>query len=428
MLTSRQLSEAAVKAHTFELSYRAHKSIFEDDFYKVPPGSAEAKAGTLLKVERETDPNLYNIPPNTAISRFMYQSQRSDSSLVPVTAYILWPYCARPHRDGYPVVSWAHGTSGVNAECAPSNLKHLWHDFQVVFHLSLNGYVVVASDYAGLGIEKDAVGNPVVHEYMTGPAQGNDVIFSIEAAHEAFPELSKDFVIIGSSEGGQAVWAAAERLHKEPLLKGHLGTVAISPLTRLLSLPQDGWVIPLLLVMLVPGLSQKFSNFKPGDVLTEKGVETLNTYQSMQGCNTLLFQLPSNQDILKPDWPSNSHIQQYQQIAMTGRSPISGPLLVIHGDCDHIVNTSSVTEAVEAAAKLSPAAHIAYHILPHVSHVPAMYASQPIWMDWIADRFAKKHLNPGLSRYVARPIRPASAQLKQTNWNVQDMTEPWQVK
>lgn len=176
--------------------------------------------------------------------------------------------------------------------------------------------------------------------------------------------------------------------------------------------------------MLVPGLSQKFFNFKPEDVLTEKGVETLKTYQLMQGCNTLLFQLPSNQDILKPDWPSNTHIQQYQQIAMTGRNQISGPLLVIHGDSDHIVNTSSVTEAVEAATKLSPSAHIAYHILPHVSHVPAMYASQPIWMDWIADRFAKKHLNPGLSRYVARPIRPASVQLKQTNWNVQDMMEP----
>ena len=358
----------------------------------------------------------------------MYQSQRSDGSLVPVTAYILWPYCARPHPDGYPVVSWAHGTSGVNAECAPSNIKSLWHDFQVVFPLSLNGYVVVASDYAGLGIDKDALGNPVVHEYLTGPAQGNDVVFSIEAAHEAFPELSKEFVIIGSSEGGQAAWAAAERLDREPLLKGHLGTVAISPLTRLLSEPQEGWIIPLLLLMLTPGLDQKFADFKPEDILTEKGVKILNAYRLMQGCNTLLFQLPIDQDILKSDWPFNPHIQQYQQIATTGRSPISGPLLVIHGDSDHIVNTGSVTEAVEAANGVSPSAHIAYHILPHVSHVPAMYASQPIWMDWIADRFAKKHLSPGLSRHVAKPIRPASAQLKETNWIVQDATESWQVK
>ena len=421
------LSTEALKAHEFEKAYRAHSSVFEDPFYKVPLESAKAPAGTLLKVEKETDPNLYNIPPNHALSRFMYQSQKSDGSLVPVTAYILWPYTARIHPGGYPLVAWAHGTSGINPESAPSNLKHLWHDFQVVFQLTLNGYVVVATDYAGLGLGKDALGNPIAHEYMTGPAQGNDVIFSVKAAREAFPELTQEFVIIGDSEGGQAAWAAAERLYNETL-PTHLGTIAMSPLTRILSLPRDGWVIPILVVMLVPGLQQRFHDFKPEDVLTEKGVQTLQTYKALNGCNTLLFQLPSGHDLLRSDWQSNPHIQKYQQTAFTGQKKISGPLLVIHGDSDSIVSIESVTDAVQGTAKICPSNHIEYHVLPNVSHVPAMYVGQQIWMDWIGARFAGERLDPGLQNHVAKPIRPHEAQLREANWYVQGRTEPWQSR
>ncbi|KAL8705706.1 MAG: hypothetical protein Q9201_001181 [Fulgogasparrea decipioides] len=422
-----QLSAEALKAHEFEKAYRAHPSVSEDPFYQIPPQSAEAPAGTLLKVERETDPNLYNIPPNHAISRFMYQSRKSDDSLVPVTAYVLWPYTARAHREGYPLVAWAHGTSGVNPESAPSNLKHLWHDFQVVYQLTLNGYVVVATDYAGLGLAQDTLGNPIAHEYMTGPAQGNDVVFSVKAAQEAFPELSQEFVIIGDSEGGQAAWAAAERLYKEPL-PTHLGTIAMSPLTRILSLPRGGWVIPLLVIMLIPGLQQKFPDFKPEDVLTPKGVKTLQTYRALNGCNTLLFQLPSTDDILRSDWQSDTHIQRYQEAAVTGGKNISGPLLVVHGDSDTIVTVPPVTDAVHATAEVCPLNHIAYHILPKVSHVPAMYVGQQIWMDWITARFAGEQLSPGLHTHVAKPIQPERTQLREVNWHIQATTEPWQLR
>lgn len=421
------LPTEALQAHEFEKAYRAHTSVLEDSFYRVPPNSAEEPAGTLLKVEQETDPNLYNLPANHAISRFMYQSCKSDDTLVPVTAYVLWPYTARRYGKGHPLLVWAHGTSGINPDSAPSNHKHLWHDFQVVYQLTLNGYVVVATDYAGLGVNQDALRNPIAHEYMTGPAQGNDVVFSIMAARAAFPELSEEFIIIGDSEGGQAAWAAAERLHNKPL-STHLGTIAMSPLTRLLSLPQSSSILPLLVIMLVPGMQQRFPAFQPEDVLTAKGIETLQTYRALGGCNTLLFQLPTDHEVLRPDWRFNPHIQEYQDIAVTGGKKISGPLLVIHGDSDTIVTLPPVTDAVKATAEACPSNHISYHILPGVSHVPAMYAGQQIWMDWIAARFERKPLDPGLYNYVAKPIRPEHTQLKEVNWHVQDRTEPWQLR
>ena len=157
-------SNNTANAHQFEQSYRAHASVFEDPFYQVPENSSNVTPGTLLKVEKETNTSLYNLPPNLSLSRFLYQSKTSNGSLTPVSAYILWPYIARPHADGYPLIAWAHGTSGVAPECAPSNIKHLWHHFQAPYQLALLGFVVVATDYAGLGVAKDASGKSIIHE------------------------------------------------------------------------------------------------------------------------------------------------------------------------------------------------------------------------------------------------------------------------
>lgn len=108
-------------------------------------------------------------------------------------------------EKGHRQVAWVHGTygtCGVNPERARSNQKHLWHDFHVVYQLTLNGYVIVATDYAGLGITQDANGKPIAHEYITVPAQGSDVLYSIKVAQAAFPEFSAEVIIIRDSESG----------------------------------------------------------------------------------------------------------------------------------------------------------------------------------------------------------------------------------
>lgn len=47
--------------------------------------------------------------------------------------------------------------------------------------------MVVATDYAGLGVGVDTLGKSIVHEYLNGVAQANDVAYSILAAQKAFP-------------------------------------------------------------------------------------------------------------------------------------------------------------------------------------------------------------------------------------------------
>lgn len=145
------IPEIIQQSLAFEQSQWATGSVLEDPFYSLTDeNAASAPPGTLLKLEATTNTSLFSLPPSTALSRFIYQSKTLKGSLVPVSAYILWPHTARSSHDGYQVVAWAHGTSGSSPNCAPSHMKNLWQHFLAPYQLSLQGYVVVATDYAGL--------------------------------------------------------------------------------------------------------------------------------------------------------------------------------------------------------------------------------------------------------------------------------------
>lgn len=422
------LSQNIIKAHNFEMSNRARPSVFKDPFYTVPTNTKNASPGALLKLEKQTDTSLYTLPPNISLSRLLYKSQKSNGSPVPVSACILWPYVARSHPTltGYPVVAWAHGTSGSTAESAPSNIKNLWHHFQAPYQLALNGYVVIATDYAGLGVGRDEDGKATVHEYLTGCAQANDIAFAIQAARVAFPELSQEFVVIGSSLGGGGAWAFAQRMAIEPM-PGYLGTIALSPVIRLLSLPQDNAIFPMLILLLVPSLVAKYPDFKAEDILTPVGMQCLETYVTLQGCNNVLFQTACVPNMLKSGWQDNTHIQKYQAIAANSGREIRGPLLVIQGEDDPIVSVQSVTDGVTKTLEKFPSSQIEYHILPQVTHASAMYAGQQLYMDWITARFKGEPAEPGYRKHVARPMRSSVAQQAEANWFLQEQTEPWQA-
>lgn len=304
-------------------------------------------------------------------------------------------------------------------ERAPSNIKNLWHHFQAPYQLALNGYVVVATDYAGLGVGTDGNGKPIVHEYITGPAQACDVAFAVQAARTAFPELSEEFVVIGSSLGGGGAWAFAQRMAREPMV-GHLGTVTLSPVTRLLSLPYDNAVFPMMVLLLVPSLVANGAGFKAEDVLTPAGMQCLKTYQMLEGCNNVLFQTASVPNMLTPGWQDNIHVQNYQESAANGGKETSGPLLVIQGADDPIISAQSVTDAVNDTVEMFPSAQIEYHLLPNVTHASAMYAGLQIYMDWIAARFKGEPAKPGYCSHVAEPIRPGVAQQTEANWFIQE--------
>lgn len=139
------------------------------------------------------------------------------------TAMVMFPKTAKP-ANGWPVVVWSHGTTGVGDDCAPSN-NPLNERFEILAKSLLEaGYVIVAPDYEGLG-------TPGIHPYLNLNSAANSAIYAIKAAHEKYgSNLSKSWMSIGQSQGGHSSLGIAELSNSNPDFKGAVATAPASSL------------------------------------------------------------------------------------------------------------------------------------------------------------------------------------------------------
>ena len=419
-----RLSSFVKEILEFEKTNWVDGSVVDDIFYDAPQEALHAPPGTLLKIDKDVDTSKFMIPPTAALSRFVYQSETLRGSKVPVSGYVLWPYSPRSQPDGYPVVAWAHGTSGFDANAAPSHHKNLWQHYLCPYQLAVQGYVVVATDYAGQGVHKYPSGQTIVHEYLASPSQANDLVHSVTAAQAAFPELSKSFVVMGHSQGGGAAWAVAQRAALTSI-PGYLGAVAVSPYTSILE--EQGELTNVIPAAMVPGLASAFPEFSPGDLLTAEGENLLDMVLETNAAMSSGILILSGGDILNPNWKENTHFRQYVDLTSNGGKAIKGPLLITHGKIDPILTVAVVEKAVKRTADLFPSSQIEYFCLPNVTHEPALVASQRVWMDWIGDRFAGREVEPGCHFQELACARPDSSQQNGRNWFLESPKQPFQV-
>ena len=406
----------------FEESCFANGPATEDDFYQVPKDAGNTALGNIIKVEENVNTTKYLLPPASALSRILYQSEDLRGVPVPASAFVLWPYSPRSQQDGYAVVGWGHGTSGITANGAPSNHKSLFQNWLAPFELALNGYVVVAPDYAGLGVSKTASGEPIEHEYLACSSHANDLVYAIQAARQHFPALSKNFVVIGHSQGGGAAWATARRQALTPVA-GYLGAVAISPIVNILEQPNPVFRQAVVAATTL-GAQSAFPDFKAEDVLTEEGQQCLATMKSSNAQLAGLILLTLGKVLMKEGWMENLHLQKYNSLASQGGKKIGSPLLVVHGEDDERLDVNATTEAVEGTSKNFPSSQIECVLLPGITHTPALTASLKLWMDWIADRFAGKEIESGHQRITKlTPARPTACYKGEQNWYMEAATQ-----
>lgn len=424
-----QLPGGVFPALTFERSTWATGSVFQDPFYQVAPEWANAEFGSVFRVE-DMDPTLYLIPAGTSISRILYQSKSFLGKKVPASGYILFPYTPRKVRgDEVPVVIWGHGTSGLYPESGPSHLQDLWQNAQGPTPLVQQGYVVVAPDYAGLGVSKNAAGQNITHEYLVGPAQASDMEYALKAARSAFSFLGKKFATIGHSQGGGAVWSFAERMRTNPI-DGYLGGVALAPVTRLLDLPQGSPIKALLVAATLPTIASIFPGFNVSSVLTPEGAQRLDldvrTGGNVQVTIALLLTM-AGFPILKDGWENNTYIKRYNNDTGNGGKPIKGPLLVIQGNSDINIDVGTTTAAVGRTAAVNPRESISYAIYNNISHAPSVWVGQQRYLDWIAERFDGEAARPGLVKEQVSSFRPWSKYLPDQNFFSVKATESYHV-
>ena len=393
----------------FERSNWATGSILDDPFYCLPENASSAAPGSILKIEQQTNVTKYTVAPNLAMSRFMYMSETFNGTAVPTTAFVLWPWMARrfDNISGIPVVAWAHGTSGQSIECAPSHIQNLWYQYAAPFTLALQGYAVIGVDYAGLGLNETASGQPITHQWGSGQAGANDISFAVEAAQRAWPsQLSPQFVVMGHSQGGGAAWASAQRQFQQPV-PGYLGAVAASPVTDFSFFAQTPpSFIGSELAFIATTLTSIFPEFQLLDWLTPAGLQTNQLIHDLGGCNSVRAEsfVTSGTTYIKPDWNETWYLDIFNKLVSLDGKPFAGPMLVTQGTADNTVFPQGTTAAVNVTCQMIPDADLEYTMFEGATHTPSLYAAQQLWLDWISDRFSGK---PSAGKCTTSTYEPA---------------------
>jgi hypothetical protein len=174
-------------------------------FYKPPKKMPKAhgkliwqrKAGGVVPLKNASSTKLV-----------LYTSKTLDGKTVAVSGSVSVPKGKAP-RGGWPIITYAHGTTGIADKCAPSRntAKGPAHDYISYTDGVMNdwlkaGYAVARTDYQGLG-------TPGLHPFLVGIPAGRSVVDIVSAAGQLGLKIGRKYLIAGHSQGGHAALFAA---------------------------------------------------------------------------------------------------------------------------------------------------------------------------------------------------------------------------
>jgi pimeloyl-ACP methyl ester carboxylesterase len=166
-------------------------------FYRVPASLPSRPPGAIFRSHRlgTRDFEAWVI---------LHHSRSREGKDVLVSGVVATP-SGRPPPGGFPLVSFAHGTTGFTDAAAPSRSGQTGTPVTLLdlcTFLTRRGYAVAATDYEGLG-------TPGPLQYQVGLSAGRSVLDIARAARELSDGAVGDRVaLVGHSEGGHAaLWA-----------------------------------------------------------------------------------------------------------------------------------------------------------------------------------------------------------------------------
>ena len=175
----------------------------------VPTKISEVADGSLMR---------YNMPST------------KTGDLTTASAMVFTPKGSAP-AVGWPMVVFAHGTTGVASKCAPSNIMQAGYGYGydgLIVLLASYGIAVVAPDYEGRG-----PGIADGHPYLHVASAGNSMALAAVAAKKSLgPKLSGAWAMMGHSQGGHAALAGAQFSDLASQIDSSLsykGAIAIAP-------------------------------------------------------------------------------------------------------------------------------------------------------------------------------------------------------
>ncbi|GAA4603131.1 pimeloyl-ACP methyl ester carboxylesterase [Actinoplanes octamycinicus] len=345
----------------------------------VPPASAALAPGIVLSSSTATLPA--ELSALATGKRIQYTSTSITGSTITATGLVMTPKAGKKNK----IVAWAHGTTGLADQCAPStNQAVFWEEARIaVAELLSRGWTVAATDYPGLG-------TVLPHPYLIGASEGRAIIDSVKAARNLDPSLSTQYAIDGHSQGGQGALFASQLA---PSYDGNLvlkGTSSIAPVSN------TDTIVPLIpgtpgqgyLVMALFGLATVDSSVQPLTILAAPAKAKLGVLSS--GClNEILAayqDLTASQLVVGGTVP-DAVLAKFAQYDNPAQTAPSAPILVVQGTDDdavpYFVTADLLIPQLEAYSQ-----PVTFVPIEGATHDTSVILSADLVADWIAARFA----------------------------------------
>jgi pimeloyl-ACP methyl ester carboxylesterase len=349
-------------------------------FYQATEQETAGSAGTLIR--QEPMPFL-----GGKAFRILYRSTGVHDEPIAVSGVVVVPL-APPPPGGRPIVAWAHPTTGISPRCAPSLARFVFQQMQGLRDMVDRGYLVVATDYPGLG-------TPGPHPYLVGVSEARAVLDSVRAARTiADADASEQFAVWGHSQGGQAaLFTGAIAKSYAPELK-LMGVAAAAPASELITLIDEdlGSIGGKNIAAMTLWSWARVYGAPIQDVVVPAAMPIIDLLA--QECIESIFDLeqrritgrPLEQNFLSVGSPTE--VEPWRSLLArnsAGTLPPEIPVFLAQGTADAIIRPQVTKDYMKRLC--SAGSKVQLLELPGVGHGFAAHDSASAAVDWIGSRF-----------------------------------------
>jgi pimeloyl-ACP methyl ester carboxylesterase len=370
-------------------------------------GSDSRMAGELLASRVVNVPEGVNA---SAVIQYDYAMPGVQGGLVTARSLYLRPVSAMP-EGGYPLIVWAHGTTGIAESCAPSSNFPEFYSLSPINNLLDAGYAVAAPDYEGFGTGG-------IHPYYVRSSHAASVLNAVVALHALDDvQVTDAWAVVGNSQGGHVALAAARatQLPAYPLE----AVVALAPGTDLVLISNEqfqtfddltaaGEVIlsanrlfylNAYAAYVAHSHSLIVDGFEPAGIFDEDIAPLIDIALDETDCGDYADRVASalqqhfiaNDSTvdgfrgLKRDWYTDPLLEGVLKNAEMADEAQAAPLLIVQGEDDQQVPVTATDTFV--SRQRAAGTEVTYEVIPGGGHGTPSNSAFSLALDWLAENF-----------------------------------------
>lgn len=322
--------------------------------------------------------------------RILYHSRNRKDENIAVSGYVLAPLDDATDTE-WPVVAYAHGTTGMADQCAPSatvdsDLRRSDSEASLMVQLASLGYVVVATDYEGLG-------TPGLHPYVVGESEARSILDSVRAVQQMErPNVSNAFAVAGISQGGHAALHAGQYWQTYAPELDLVGVISMAPPSQatllydaIIDTDSRGFIY-----MALAAYDVAYDELDVSKVMTPKGVELLAELEN--GCTDYVFDVFNSHEVTDLiSVPNPLTIPEWRDIAIdndVNQRALPAPVFIAHGGADALIPAISSSLLCAQITPIPNQGPTLRKVYEGASHGGVAIAAANDITTWLAARFA----------------------------------------